>query len=114
MSKSCGSKANHLAKQFGVRKDEFPTKYLGFPLAGGNLKCSHFDTCMDRLKEILERWPVKNTSMVGLITLIQVVVHGLLIFWVQQGEVLVSCRNRMEIITVDFLWASHNDLMAWH
>lgn len=52
-SSACGDTETILS-DVNIEEAELPTRYLGFPLAGGNLKCAHFEPCLDQLQEMLE------------------------------------------------------------
>lgn len=62
---------------------QFPTKYLGFPLSGGKLKCVYFDVCYDRIKNMLDRWPVYSTSFAGRLVLVKATLNGYIYFLVR-------------------------------
>lgn len=112
LSKNCKETAT-CQTAAGMDVAQFPMKYLGFPLTGGKLKCSHFDVCYDRIKSMLDRWPVHNTSFAGRLTLVKSTVNGYIYFLVRQGEVPSACLDRMQMPTANFLWGGGKHYMSW-
>lgn len=112
ISNSTIDKGDQLANAKGIRLDNFPTKYLRFPLSGGNLTCVHFEGCLDSLKRKLDIWPTKKMPMVGRVVITNLVVNGLINFWLQQGDVPASILSRMEMIASNFLWTGEGHVMA--
>lgn len=97
----------------GLEIAQFPMKYIGFPLSGGKLKCSYFDECYNRLKNMMNKWPTYSTSFAGRLVLVKSVVNGYIHFLVRQDEVSIACLERMQMLAANFLWGGGKHYMAW-
>lgn len=106
-----------LPKMINCEVLQWPLTYLGVPLGGDPCTESFWDLAVNRISKRLENW--RGVYFLGRrITLIQVSLSSITLYYLSLFKISVGVANRIEKIIRDFLWSRSGEgkkdyLVSW-
>lgn len=91
-----------------------PFLYLGCPIYVGRVKCSLFESLIDKIESKLEGWKAKILYMGGKITLITHVLQSIPIYILAAMQPPKKIISIIEKIMADFLWGPNEGTKKHH
>ena len=84
-------------------------KYLGYFLKPLGYCVNDWKWLIQRYERKISHWAQKFLSMGGRLTLIQVVLSSIPVYWFNLAPIPVSVLNKLRSITFSFLWGSSDN-----
>ncbi|GAA0166985.1 hypothetical protein LIER_22019 [Lithospermum erythrorhizon] len=103
-SKASNARRSIVQRATGFRRGEAPFNYLGIPIYKGKKKCFLFDDLLDKLRGEVASWSSNFLSFGGRITLLQLVLNTLPIYYLQMMQMPAEVYGKIERLLNKFLW----------
>ncbi|CAN1136539.1 LINE-1 retrotransposable element ORF2 protein [Linum perenne] len=100
----------------GFCRGELPFRYLGVPLTTGKLRRVDCRALLDKITKRITDWRAKKLSYAGKIQLLNLVIHGILQFWMASFILPSDLIKDIENIYNRFLWGKYEggrSKVAW-
>ena len=109
---------HNMATLSGCEVEIWPIKYLGLPLGGNPRKIDFWDLVVNKVAKRLDSWKKAFLSRGGRLTLIQLVLFSLPIYYLSLFKAPITAISFLEKLMRDFFWeegdlAGGDQLVRW-
>lgn len=92
-----------LTSMLGMKKGQFPVRYLGVPLISGKLKGGDCQALIDKITSRIKSWTAKYQTFAGRLLLIDSVLNTMVNFWLSVFQLPKKVIKAVERICTSYL-----------